>query len=243
MSTGSEQFWRGAAQAPLVVLTDFDFTISQVDVGDLIVDNLAPPSPETVARARAGEVGSRVLWQDSITRADLGEALALVDTVAIDPHFASFAGWCAAQQIPLAVVSDGFSFYIQRILGPAGLSHLPVFCNEMTGPGALAFPHGNPACERCACCKAQVARRVAGAGTHVIYIGDGTSDMYASAFVDWVFAKGRLADFLTESGSPFFPFDSFADVRRKLEAGLPAFRAGEAPGRVRLAPSPHCRFD
>jgi 2,3-diketo-5-methylthio-1-phosphopentane phosphatase len=242
LSSRVRDFWSGAAGAPLIVLTDFDFTISQVDVGDLIVETLCPPSAETVARCRAGEAGSRVWYLDSMVRADLAEALALADTVDIDPHFAAFAAWCREQSIPLAVVSDGFGFYIERVLGRAGLGALPVFCNELTEPGALAFPHGNPACDRCACCKAQVVRRTAETGARVVYIGDGTSDTYASAFADWVFAKGHLADFLRRSGSPFFPFDSFADVRRRLESGLPAFRAGEAPGRAQLAPSAHCRF-
>ena len=37
-----QAFWPRALGAPLVLLTDFDFTISQVDVGDLICETLAP---------------------------------------------------------------------------------------------------------------------------------------------------------------------------------------------------------
>lgn len=236
--TGS--FWSGAAGAPLIVLSDFDFTISQVDVGDLVVDTLAPPSAEERQRLEAG--GSRLFWLDTIVRVDMAEAAALADSVAIDPDFPAFAAFCRAEGIPLAVVSDGFWFYISRILAREGLGDLPVFCNEMPGQGRLEFPHGNPVCDRCACCKAAVARRVRESGARIVYVGDGTSDMYASAFADWVFAKGSLARFLTEQGTPFFPFDSFAEVFRRLAADLDGFRAGTAPGRVVLAPSLHCRF-
>ncbi|HWI51938.1 MAG TPA: HAD-IB family phosphatase [Symbiobacteriaceae bacterium] len=235
-------FWSGAALAPLVVLSDFDFTISQVDVGDLICDTLCPPSPETVRRVRAGETGSRSWWEDSMARAEMAEAEALADTVGIDPAFPGFARWCRAEGIPLAVVSDGFWYYISRILGREGLGALPVFCNEMPGPGRLEYPHGNPACERCACCKAGVVRRVRESGARVVYIGDGTSDMYASPFADWVFAKDDLARFLSQKGSPFFPFGSFVDVQQRLAADLDGFRSGRAPGRVSLTPSDHCRF-
>jgi 2,3-diketo-5-methylthio-1-phosphopentane phosphatase len=236
-------FWSDAVKAPLVLLTDFDFTISQVDVGDLVVETLSPPSAEVVERCRAGEAGSKVWWRDSMAKCSLDEALALADTVDVDPYFPGFAAWAAEQQIPLAIVSDGFWFYIQRILGKAGLEGLPVFCNEMPRTGTLEFPHANPACDRCGCCKAGVVKRLREMGARVIYIGDGTSDFYASAFADWVFAKGSLAGHLERSGSPFYPFDTFADVHRTVAGLLPAFREGTAPRRVTLSPHQHCRFE
>ena len=235
-------FWSGALAAPLVVLSDFDYTISQVDVGDLIVETLCPPSQEVRERSQRGEFGSRTWWLDSMARADMAEALALASPVAIDPQFSAFATWCQAEGIPLAVVSDGFGYYIERILNREGLGHLPVFCNEMPGPGHLEWPHGNPVCDRCGVCKAGVSRRLREAGVKVVYIGDGTSDMYASAFADWVFAKDRLARHLSENGSPFFPFASFADVAAVMKAELSRFRDGSAPGRATLPASPHCRF-
>jgi 2,3-diketo-5-methylthio-1-phosphopentane phosphatase len=242
LSSRLQAFWSGALSAPLVVLSDFDFTISQVDVGDLITTTLCPPSIETIQRVKGGEAGSRVWYMDSMVRVDLAKAEAIADGVAIDPAFPAFVSWCRAESIPLAVVSDGFGFYISRIFGREGLSDLPVFCNEMPEPGRLAWPNANPVCDRCACCKPNVARRLRERGVRVVYIGDGTSDMYASAFADWVFAKGALAEFLMEQGSPFFPFDSFAEIQAKLAAELPAFRSGEARGQVTLSPSPHCTF-
>jgi 2-hydroxy-3-keto-5-methylthiopentenyl-1-phosphate phosphatase len=228
--------------APLVVLTDFDFTISLEDVGDLVTLTLAPPSEETMLRLSRKEIGSRIYWSESMARVKQAEGEALADQVGIDPHFAAFARWCEAEAIPLAVVSDGFWFYISRILGREGLGHLPVFCNEMDEPDRLAWPHGNPACEVCGCCKALVARRVREAGARIIYVGDGISDLYAAAFADWVFAKGRLARHMAEHGSPFFPLGDFADVLRTLQKDPEAFRRGTAPGRATLQPDPICRF-
>jgi len=235
-------FWEDAAGAPLVVLTDFDFTISQVDVGDLITGTLAPPSAETERRYRTHEIGTREYWWDSMARAPMAEAEALADTVHLDPHFAEVVTWCREQRIPLAVVSDGFWFYISRILGRAGMGHLPVFCNEMPRAGELQFPHSSATCDRCGCCKAGVTRRVKAGGSHILYAGDGLSDLYAAGFCDWVFAKGRLAHHLTEKGSPFFPLNSFADVHRTLSTDLDRFRAGTAPGRATAGPHSFCRF-
>lgn len=235
-------FWEEIAGAPLVVLTDFDFTITEVDVGDLVSFTLAPPSEQTRRRFQAKEIGSRLQWLDSMARADQAAGEALADTVAIDPSFVGFARWCESERIPLAVVSDGFWFYIRRILEREGLGHLPVFCNEMVAPGQLAFPHGNPACDFCGCCKALVARQVRDAGAHIAYAGDGVSDLYATGFADWVFAKGRLARHMREQGSPFYPLESFGGVQAVLAGNLEAFRQGTAPQRSTVKPDPICRF-
>jgi len=235
-------FWSKAAAAPLVVLSDFDFTISQVDVGDLIVDTLSPPTPELHTSVNAGAVGSRVFWQNTIAQVDMFEALALAESVGVDPGFAPFARWCEEAGVPVAVVSDGFGFYVSRILRRDGLGDLPIFCNEMPEPGQIAYPHGNPACDFCACCKPRVSRRVRELGARVIYIGDGISDLYAAAFADWVFAKGRLARHMEAGGSPYYPLESFAQVLEVVRDGLPQFLDGTAPGRCTLGPSEICKF-
>ncbi|MFZ5814785.1 MAG: MtnX-like HAD-IB family phosphatase [Bacillota bacterium] len=237
-----DAFWRRALGAPLVVITDFDGTISQLDVGDLIWERLTPPSPETLRRLEAGEVGSRIAYLDSTVRVNPAEGEALADTVAIDPHFAAFAAWTEAAGVPLAVLSDGFTFYIDRILKREGLDHLPVLANEWVAPGQLAWPHGNPACDFCGCCKALVTRRLRQSGARIIYLGDGTSDLFAAAFADWVFARGRLARFMEENGSPYFPLDSFATPLALLQRERDRFRQGSMEGRVTLPPHPQCRF-
>jgi 2-hydroxy-3-keto-5-methylthiopentenyl-1-phosphate phosphatase len=235
-------FWSDVTGAPLVILTDFDYTISNQDVGDLLAETLAPPSAETRRRFARGEIGTRAYWLDSMARIRQEEGERLADTVGIDPDFAGFADWCAEQRIPLAVVSDGFSFYIERVLTRHGVRPLPVFANQFVATGNLQFPHGNPACEMCGCCKAGVVRRVQAAGARVIYLGDGVSDLYAVSFADWVFAKGSLARWMTEWKAPFFPLPDWATVRQQVEAGLTAFRNGSHPGKAGLAPNPKCHF-
>lgn len=236
-------FWSDAGNASLVILTDFDFTVSQVDVGDLICLELAPPSEETLRRFQAKEIGTRLFWLDSIARADPAQAEALAATVPIDRHFKAFTAWCKSEGIPLAVVSDGFGFYIRRILSREGLGHLPVFCNEMPAPGRLEFPNANPVCDRCSCCKAQVTRRVREGGSRIIYIGDGVSDLYAAGFADWIFAKDRLARFMAERGAPYYPLDSFASVNGTIMENLQDFREGRAPRQSTLRPDSLCKFE
>lgn len=243
MTTSPDQaFWPRALGAPLVVLTDFDFTISQVDVGDLICETLAPYPPGPLARYVRGEIGSRLLWMESFAKVKESEAAALADQVAIDPGFPVFAAWAGDEGIPLAVVSDGFTLYIDRILGRYGLGHVPVFANRYVARGSLEWPHANPACDLCGCCKAGVVRRLKESGSHVVYLGDGTSDLYASGFADWVFAKHSLARFMREQGAPFFPLTGFADALAILRENLDRFRNGTMERRNTLQPHPRCRF-
>lgn len=237
-----EEFWQGVTTAPFVILTDFDFTISNEDVGDLIAETLAPPSAETRRRFGRREIGTRGYWLDSMIRVEQAEAERLADQVGIDPGFAPFADWCAEEGIPLAVVSDGFSFYIDRILARHGGRPLPVFSNRFVATGSLEFPHGNPECDLCGCCKAGIVRRVKETGAHVLYLGDGVSDRYAVAFADWVFAKGSLAQRMQEWGAPYFPLTDWSAVQRTVEAGLDQFRDGSYPGKAGLAADPICRF-
>lgn len=241
-ATPIEGFWARALGAPLVVLTDFDFTISQVDVGDLICETLAPYPPGPLARFARGEIGIRPLWMESFARVEASEAAALADQVASDPGFPAFAAWAGTEGIPLAVVSDGFTLYIDRILGREGLGHLPVFANRYVAKGELEWPHGNPACDHCGCCKAAVARRLKESGSHIVYVGDGMTDLYASAFADWVFAKAGLACYMREQGAPFFPFTGFADALSVLRENLDRFRNGTMAPRNTLRPHPRCRF-
>lgn len=237
-----ENFWAAVRTAPFVILTDFDFTISDEDVGDLIALTLAPPSAETRRRFAIREIGTRGWWLDSMIRIEQTEGERLADQVGIDPGFAPFADWCAEQGIPLAVVSDGFSFYIDRILARHGVRPLPIFSNRFVATGSLEFPHGNPECDLCGCCKAGIARRVRDGGGNLLYLGDGVSDRYAVAFSDWVFAKGSLAERMEGWGAPYFPLTDWASVQRLVANGLTQFRDGSHPGRAGLEPDPICRF-
>lgn len=231
-----------AKAAPFVILTDFDYTISNEDVGDLIAETLAPPSPQTRRRFASREIGTRGYWLDSMIRVEQEAGERLADQVGIDPGFAPFADWCADQGVPLAVVSDGFSFYIDRILARHGVRPLPIFSNQFIATGRLDFPHANPTCDLCGCCKAGIVRRVKASGAHVLYLGDGVSDRYAVAFADWVFAKGSLADRMTEWGAPYFPLTDWTAVQATVAAGLNRFRDGSHPGKAGLTADPICRF-
>lgn len=227
INPGAAPFGGGA---PLVVLTDFDATISVIDVGDRMVAELAPLPPDALAN---GPITPRQFWELSVPRlpARQAELLALIDSVQIDPTFLDFVRYCEAEGIPLAIVSDGWRFYVEPILKRYGLDHLTVYCNEMLPDGTLVWPNGNPICHHCGCCKPLVVKRTKAQGSRVIYIGDGTSDFYAAVYADWIFARATLERHARSQGSPYFSFPHFAFVQETIATNLHAFRDGSMDGK------------
>ena len=79
-----------------------------------------------------------------------------------------------------------------------------------------------------------------GRGRVVVFIGDGTSDRFAAAHADMVFAKGALARICAAEGWPFIEWADFADVDAEVER---AFDDGRLPASAddSLAGAPRTR--
>jgi 2,3-diketo-5-methylthio-1-phosphopentane phosphatase len=211
-----------------VVFTDFDGTITQLDVTDEILAQLAHPSWQEVEQAwTRGLIGSRECLERQIALVDASaeELDALVDAVPVDPTFAAFYRFTRKRGIPLYVLSEGFDYWIERILKRAGVdgpvrNGLQMFSSALRLEGRRlipSFPHATPPCEHgCATCKAALLRRL-GKGKHpIIFVGDGLSDRFAVDEADVVFAKRQLLAYCQEHGKVCHPFDTFAAVERAL---------------------------
>lgn len=216
------------------VFCDFDGTISVEDATDYILSRFAEPAWERIEEEwKRGLIGSAECMQRQIalihaTRQELDGAL---DGVAIDPGFAAFHDFCWKRGIPLTVISDGVDYFIGHILSRHRLDHVPVIANRLAISGinghtsySLTSPYSDAACASASgVCK---CRAVQSLDTR-IYIGDGRSDFCVSDKPDVVFAKGKLAEYCTDQGIDFIPYQQFADVTRALERILPAILRGE----------------
>jgi 2-hydroxy-3-keto-5-methylthiopentenyl-1-phosphate phosphatase len=143
----------------------------------------------------------------------------------------------------IEIVSDGLGFYVRSNLAALGLARLPVATNDNrveAGGEGMSFPFGHPACFVCGTCKRERVRLHQAAGRAVVFIGDGTSDRYAAAHADVVFAKHSLAQICAAEGWPFAGWGDFADIAVEVErmfgdgrlpltpAALPDWRATHA---------------
>lgn len=208
----------------MLVLTDFDGTVTQVDVGHLIFQRFSDPGWERAAAAwKRGEISSKARLEAQCRRTAVEperlEAFALAQP--LDPHFPEFAEWCESRGIELAIVSDGLDFYIERILRAHGLDHIQVLANHLefeegTGQFIPRFPYFDLGCGQCANCKAYHLQHLAD-GDEAVFIGNGLSDRCPAAVADHLFAKDDLARYCEQAGIPFEPFRDFGDIQRSME--------------------------
>jgi 2-hydroxy-3-keto-5-methylthiopentenyl-1-phosphate phosphatase len=217
-----------------IVFCDFDGTITETDVTDQILSELAEPAwREIEQRWVRGEIGSRECLerQMALVRASARELNTLIDAVPLAPGFADFCRFAEARALPFYVLSEGFDYVIRRVLKRAGVEgrlrngrHL--FSSELRvedGGLLTAFPHPVAGCEHgCATCKAGIMKRLGRGHAPIVFIGDGLSDRYAVEAADLVFAKHELLKYCLARGIAFEPFRTFADIQQRLERLLDA---------------------
>lgn len=218
----------------------------------------------------AGELGSRdlMVWDMDVLPRDADLLRREAAQMAQDNAFPTFVSSVRARGAHVEVVSDGFGFYVSSNLAALGVGDLFVATNENRvgeGGAGMSFPFGHPSCFVCGTCKRERVRLHQAGGRVVVFIGDGTSDRYAAAHADMVFAKGSLARICAAEGWPFIAWDSFTDVTAEVSrafeegrlptdaAALPDWRASHGhapraficgpevwgPGRTTPGPGPH----
>jgi 2,3-diketo-5-methylthio-1-phosphopentane phosphatase len=219
---------------PLALLIDYDGTIAQTDVSDVVMAEYVTGGWEAeVAAYDAGQMGSRRLMTLEMAMVD-SEPADLLATAAAQPHDAGFVPFvrrAQAADIPIEIVSDGFGFFIEPALVALGVPELPIVTARTTFDGRRAsidYPFGNPRCLVCGTCKRERVLAHRAAGRRVVFIGNGESDRYAAGYSDVVFAKHSLVRICLEAGWPFQRWTEFREIEAWLTATLDAWRMDPA---------------
>jgi 2-hydroxy-3-keto-5-methylthiopentenyl-1-phosphate phosphatase len=208
------------------VLVDFDGTATTRDVAETLLSTFGAPSwPQYDDAVDRQEMGLReaIQIQDGLLGAERDRLIThAVEHCPLDPTFGPFVEWLRSNDVSLAIVSDGFGFYIRPILEAAGLGALVVIANEQVWdpdgrPAGLRFVNGHPECIGCGTCKMQAVLRYRDEHGPVAFVGEGQTDRYGALYADVTFAKDALVDYCREDGVPFLPWSDFDDVRRSLE--------------------------
>ena len=213
----------------LKVYVDFDGTITRHDVGNVMFRTFGGLVCDTlVARYREGEIGARECFLGeaaAMGRFRVQELNAFLDSQEIDSSFAGLVDFCGSAGIELRILSDGLSYYVERILARHGLAAVPFFANTLTlmdwnddgtARAEIAFPHGDAECARCACCKRNIMLASAGDDDVLCLVGEGFSDQCPARYADIVFAKDSLQTYCQRENISYYPYATFDDVTARV---------------------------
>jgi 2,3-diketo-5-methylthio-1-phosphopentane phosphatase len=234
------------------VLVDYDGTISKRDTLDVLLHAFVEDQEEVARLDRAyddGTVGSRELmaWDLDALTGGADELMATAAAIPLDEGIVPLVETCRERRVLVEVVSDGLGFYVAPALARLGLRDIPIATNEVRFLGGdrreVRFPFGHPSCFVCGTCKRERVRAHQAAGRVVVFVGDGTSDRFAAAHAEVVFAKGHLARICVDEGWRFRPWERLEEVAGWLsqaweDGELPADMDGLARWRARFAPAP-----
>jgi 2,3-diketo-5-methylthio-1-phosphopentane phosphatase len=211
----------------LAIFCDFDETITRTNVTDAVLERFAEPRwLEIQEDWLAGKLSAREVleYQMPLVTVSPEDLDAFVDSIEVDPFFAEFAQSCTQNGDSLYVLSDGFDYWIDRILRRAlsdyngAVKKIPVFaCGLRVKDNKLdiSFPYFPQGCMHdCATCKPTLFNELKPSAEKTIVIGDGVSDLLLAKGADLVLAKDGLREFCKKDGILNQEYNDFSDVIR-----------------------------
>ena len=207
----------------VVVLCDFDGTVAEKDVGDLLFRRFGNVSAQDAAEEwKRGEISSRECLerQAAATHCSPEDLRSFAHACRLDPYFRDFHDFARRRGIEVVVLSDGLDFYIERMLQKNGCGSIEFYANSLrieSGSLRVDFPWYNRRdCTECGCCKTHHLVRYRHRGYFIVYVGNGLSDRCPSENADLVFAKGELLEHCRAQRIDCIEFRNFRDVEREV---------------------------
>ena len=208
----------------MLLLLDFDGTLTDVDTLDLLVAEHAPAvwlEAEQALTTGSMTLNEVIAFEFAHVRSTLDEALAVLRDRVGSAGTARARHFCRERFIDPVVISSGFCELIEPVLAWGGV-RLPIVAHTATfSPAGTTIEFlPRPVCPVCGeQCKRMELERLSG-GRQIAYVGDGWSDRCAAKAADVVFARASLAQHLTAEGVDFVPFDDLTDVHEGLRRYL-----------------------
>lgn len=208
----------------IAVLCDFDGTVAQDDVGNLLFGAFAKTddAKDAVDQWSRGEISSRECLEREAASARCcpNELREFLSARRLDPYFKDFHDFARQRGIEVVVLSDGLDYYIEHILIRNGLGGIEFFANQLRIDGdtlRVEFPwHNMLECTECGCCKTHHLLRYREEGYFIVYVGNGLSDRCPCESADLVLAKGELLEYCRAKNIGAVEFRNFRDVEREV---------------------------
>lgn len=207
-----------------IIQCDFDGTITEEDASFYLLDAYAEGDWRSIleqykeGRITVGEFNTRAF---AMIKKDESTLLAKLDeNVRIRPGFRELLDYSAYRGFRFVIVSNGLQFYIEAILRALGIQGIEAHAatNRFEADGVQVqylAPDGSILQDGF---KEAYIKLFLSEGYRVVYIGNGTSDSYASRHAHVVFATGDLLSYYLRHELPCIPFDDLTDVVNGLSA-------------------------
>jgi len=206
-----------------LIQCDFDGTITQEDMGFLILDAFASRDwRQLLTEYREGKISVGYFNTKAFTmvKADKQTLLKFVKSKAkIRAGFRELLAYCHRRDFQFVIVSNGLDFYINAILRDIGVDNIEVFAAR-TRFGANGIdvryigPEGNQLEDGF---KEVHVRLFQERGYRIIYAGNGISDISPARQAYHIFATGELLTCCKDRGLNCTPFSDLNDIIRGLE--------------------------
>ena len=206
-----------------LVQCDFDGTITEEDMGFLLLDSFASEGwRQLLTEYREGKmsVGYFNTKAFAMVKADRQTLLKFVRSkVKIRAGFHELLGYCHEKGFRFTIVSNGLVFYIESILRDIGIDNIDILAAQanFTPKGIEAKyigPEGNQIQDGF---KETYIRLFLRNGYRVVYVGNGISDTSPAKLAHHIFATDELLAYCKETNLNCTPFADLNDVVRGLE--------------------------
>ena len=208
----------------ILIQCDFDGTITEDDISFVLLDAFAKGDWRAInklysdGKITVGEFNERAF---GLVRAGKKAMLNyLKDKVKVRPGFQKLVELCQKKGIRLVIVSNGLDFYIKKALEDMGLRNLEYHAAETRfhanilkvryiGPDGSFVASGY---------KEKYVNQYLNEGYHVVYIGNGTSDLSPARGAHQIFATESLLKSCQSNGITCIPFTSFLEINQVLSS-------------------------
>lgn len=204
------------------IFIDFDGTVTTSDVGESMFLEFGDKKEvkKIIANLLADKISSKECWLalcNSVTRVKKQDLDIFIGKMTIEPTFKDFTSFCNDSGIDYFILSDGFDYYIEKILKREKLSEVKIYANvlEILNDKLIpSFPYLDIDSPESANCKRNHIINNSGDDEYTVFVGDGNSDRNAAQFCDFIFAKNDLLKYCEKERISYYPFDNFNDVKQ-----------------------------
>lgn len=207
----------------IIILSDFDGTITNKDVGTALIKNFGPDGwKEYEKKYIKREISSKdslSFYYENMKRPTNGLLDYVDNNIKLDDYFLSFYNYIKEKNYDFYIVSDGMDFYIDFILKKYDLNDIPFYSNTYIDKTNVEtkYPYFNLECGMCGNCKYSHLNNLSDESTFTIYIGDGHSDRCVADKVDLTFAKDDLEKYCKDRDIKYIKFNDFSDVLKIIK--------------------------